>query len=185
MLFAGSVLLMFSWFGSQKWFSLVVDVSTFSAVSFTLNQLVTTGVLTWYVLLFVLVPTISLLLLTRFEETQSQQCVNLSSSLKYAKQMLLQHAFQNCASWHFSGTQLRAVWPNGSVPEKCFGHCYMSGIVGLIGPYLLTLRPCGLMDKAPDFESGDCRFESCHGRLSCFKNTYICMNNSDRCSLYM
>ena len=26
-------------------------------------------------------------------------------------------------------------------------------------------RPCGLMDKAPDFGSGDCRFESCHGRL--------------------
>ena len=26
------------------------------------------------------------------------------------------------------------------------------------------LRPCGLMDKAPDFGSGDCRFESCHGR---------------------
>ena len=25
-------------------------------------------------------------------------------------------------------------------------------------------RPCGLMDKAPDFGSGDCRFESCHGR---------------------
>ena len=24
--------------------------------------------------------------------------------------------------------------------------------------------PCGLMDKAPDFGSGDCRFESCHGR---------------------
>ena len=26
------------------------------------------------------------------------------------------------------------------------------------------LGPCGLMDKAPDFGSGDCRFESCHGR---------------------
>ena len=26
-------------------------------------------------------------------------------------------------------------------------------------------RPCGLMDKAPDFGSGDCRFESCHGRI--------------------
>ena len=24
---------------------------------------------------------------------------------------------------------------------------------------------CGLMDKAPDFGSGDCRFESCHGRI--------------------
>ena len=28
-----------------------------------------------------------------------------------------------------------------------------------------SVRPCGLMDKAPDFGSGDCRFESCHGRL--------------------
>ena len=27
-----------------------------------------------------------------------------------------------------------------------------------------TQRPCGLMDKAPDFGSGDCRFESCQGR---------------------
>ena len=24
---------------------------------------------------------------------------------------------------------------------------------------------CGLMDKAPDFGSGDCRFESCHDRF--------------------
>ena len=29
----------------------------------------------------------------------------------------------------------------------------------------LTYRPCGLMDKASDFESEDCRFESCHGRI--------------------
>ena len=27
-------------------------------------------------------------------------------------------------------------------------------------------RPCGLMDKASDFGSEDCRFESCHGRLN-------------------
>ena len=26
-------------------------------------------------------------------------------------------------------------------------------------------RPCGLMDKASDFGSEDCRFESCHGRI--------------------
>lgn len=25
--------------------------------------------------------------------------------------------------------------------------------------------PCGLTDKASDFESEDCRFESCHGRI--------------------
>ena len=30
-------------------------------------------------------------------------------------------------------------------------------------------RPCGLMDKAPDFGSGDCRFESCHDR-----NIFLC-----------
>jgi hypothetical protein len=34
-------------------------------------------------------------------------------------------------------------------------------------------RPCGLMDKAPDFESGDCRFESCQGRILCA----ACMQN--------
>ena len=27
--------------------------------------------------------------------------------------------------------------------------------------------PCGLMDKASDFGSEDCRFESCHGRNTC------------------
>ena len=27
-------------------------------------------------------------------------------------------------------------------------------------------RACGLMDKAPDFGSGDCRFESCHARAN-------------------
>ena len=32
----------------------------------------------------------------------------------------------------------------------------------------VSQRPCGLMDKAPDFGSGDCRFESCHGH-----NLYI------------
>ena len=33
---------------------------------------------------------------------------------------------------------------------------------------LLYYRPCGLMDKASDFESGDCRFESCQGRIVFF-----------------
>ena len=35
------------------------------------------------------------------------------------------------------------------------------------------VRPCGLMDKAPDFGSGDCRFESCHGRIFCHDMTLI------------
>ena len=34
----------------------------------------------------------------------------------------------------------------------------------LFGYVLNHHGPCGLMDKAPDFGSGDCRFESCHGR---------------------
>ena len=36
-------------------------------------------------------------------------------------------------------------------------------------------RPCGLMDKAPDFGSGDCRFESCHGRVTTFW-TQFCLD---------
>ena len=28
----------------------------------------------------------------------------------------------------------------------------------------LQVSSCGLMDKAPDFGSGDCRFESCQDR---------------------
>ena len=38
---------------------------------------------------------------------------------------------------------------------------YVANLIG--GIY--QVRPCGLMDKAPDFGSGDCRFESCHGRI--------------------
>ena len=29
----------------------------------------------------------------------------------------------------------------------------------------IVTRSCGLMDKASDFGSGDCRFESCHDRF--------------------
>ena len=32
----------------------------------------------------------------------------------------------------------------------------------------LKLWPCGLMDKASDFGSEDCRFESCQGRYNSF-----------------
>ena len=67
--------------------------------------------------------------------------------------------------WNLS----EAVWIRHDrfFPEKCFVLYNMSckGILGLISPYLQILRPCGPMDKAPDFGSGDCRFESCHGRL--------------------
>ena len=46
---------------------------------------------------------------------------------------------------------------------------------------ILLIRPCGLMDKASDFESEDCRFESCHGRIYYFllvtdyKKSRICV----------
>ena len=33
---------------------------------------------------------------------------------------------------------------------------------------LPSQRPCGLTDKASDFGSEDCRFESCHGRILFF-----------------
>ena len=41
-------------------------------------------------------------------------------------------------------------------------------------------RPCGLMDKAPDFGSGDCRFESCHGRYLFCLNDSFTLTLSDR-----
>ena len=40
----------------------------------------------------------------------------------------------------------------------------LPGVTWLI-VYGTHLRPRGLMDKAPDFGSWDCRFESCHGRF--------------------
>jgi hypothetical protein len=45
------------------------------------------------------------------------------------------------------------------------------------------LRSCGLMDKASDFGSGDCRFESCHDRfieepLICFVIRFTALRDS-------
>ena len=37
------------------------------------------------------------------------------------------------------------------------------------------MRACGLMDKASDFGSEDCRFESCHTRELILLEIYICM----------
>ena len=34
--------------------------------------------------------------------------------------------------------------------------------------------PCGPTDKASDYESGDCRFESCQGQL-CFYTQHVCL----------
>ena len=41
----------------------------------------------------------------------------------------------------------------------------------------LFVRPRGLMDKAPDFGSGDCGFESHRGRL--FVNILFCFLTSN------
>ena len=42
----------------------------------------------------------------------------------------------------------------------------MDEVVGL--KVLVAVRPRGLMDKASDFGSEDCRFESCRGRMCIF-----------------
>ena len=42
---------------------------------------------------------------------------------------------------------------------------------------LSHLRLCGLMDKAPDFGSGDCRFKSCHNQH--FVDCYFFVLNKD------
>ena len=43
----------------------------------------------------------------------------------------------------------------------------------------IHLRLCGLMDKAPDFGSGDCRFESCHDRyFLALDIPTLCFNHS-------
>ena len=39
-------------------------------------------------------------------------------------------------------------------------------------------RPRGLMDKASDFESEDCRFESCRGRLTFYYRLHDCVHCS-------
>ena len=87
----------------------------------------------------------------------ARACCNVATRLAKLGQLAL--------PWNLS----EAVWIRHDrfFPEKCFGLNNMSckGILGLISPYLQILRPCGPMDKAPDFGSGDCRFESCHGRL--------------------
>ena len=46
--------------------------------------------------------------------------------------------------------------------ESCVSFFFLYSKVG----------PCGLMDKAPDFGSGDCRFESCHDRRKLLKISF-------------
>ena len=74
----------------------------------------------------------------------------------------------------FSGTIFQSDWRMSkketvSLSGRCF---HQIAIPREISGYHLKqkgpthqVRPCGLMDKAPDFGSGDCRFESCHGRI--------------------
>ena len=78
----------------------------------------------------------------------------------------------------------RNEFPFGSVgsnPTNCenFRCFHQIAIPREISGYQMTnkglayqVRPCGLMDKAPDFGSGDCRFESCHGRSVFFFPLY-------------
>ena len=55
--------------------------------------------------------------------------------------------------------------------DLCFGAILNSG-AGSGSRVVLnsTNWPCGPTDKASDYESGDCRFESCQGQL--FKNIF-------------
>ena len=100
-----------------------------------------------------------------------------------------------CLSWYFVSTnqtwwkKLRSMGhvtlegsqflkPENHVCEVFCTKMYDLGHSEVIATWLATFggcecaiwwdeeaRPCGLMDKAPDFGSGDCRFESCHGRF--------------------
>ena len=53
-------------------------------------------------------------------------------------------------------------------PKDCCNHDWNIHVSCHTLFHIGQVRPCGLMDKAPDFGSGDCRFESCHGRLITF-----------------
>jgi hypothetical protein len=44
-------------------------------------------------------------------------------------------------------------------------------------------RPCGPMDKALDYESRDCRFESCQGRI--FSSQISASGEIHTCSLHL
>uniref|UniRef100_T1GCG1 Fibronectin type-III domain-containing protein n=1 Tax=Megaselia scalaris TaxID=36166 RepID=T1GCG1_MEGSC len=54
------------------------------------------------------------------------------------------------------------ITPNEVVRDKCLELCSVEDSQGFFN------GPCGLMEKASDFESEDCRFESCHGRKVIF-----------------
>ena len=103
----------------------------------------------------------------QFKERQSNNWIyfamaNRSSLLHFEKASVLHHA------------KMRKM-------RKC---CNTQRCASLPFPGT-QLRPCGLMDKAPDFGSGDCRFESCHGRLLFARNrgfwNWIC-GVSNECS---
>lgn len=71
------------------------------------------------------------------------------------------------AQWQSTGLVNQGSRVQTSLEAK--GYFFISCIIPTICLYknilpLLPIRVCGLMDKAPDFGSGDCRFESCHAR---------------------
>ena len=54
--------------------------------------------------------------------------------------------------------------------HKSYNHC------------VTQARSCGLMDKAPDFGSGDCRFESCHVRVNFCANMNLLWRSPNHAS---
>ena len=63
------------------------------------------------------------------------------------------------------------------VKNGCFNHdCNIDqlAIEAHVNATILFIDwPCGLMDKASVSGAGDCRFESCHGRVSNFLASFL------------
>ena len=79
------------------------------------------------------------------------------------------------AQHHNQHRTTTAVWPTPHLPHHrplllaavlgwwWWWWWYLAGITNRHFP-CYTNWPCGPMDKASDYESGDCRFESCQGQ---------------------
>ena len=65
-----------------------------------------------------------------------------------------------CVFWYMTGHFSK----RSSLPGIHCNMCWYDIKLYWMQDQRISIRPCGLMDKAPDFGSGDCRFESCHGR---------------------
>ena len=81
-----------------------------------------------------------------------------------------------CATDKCAWLRAKGWWPTligGRVVGESIRGCLLVKLTAFVEKQP-SQRPCGLTDKASDFGSEDCRFESCHGRTIFFYFFFSC-----------